>query len=340
MKKLGFLGAMNRDIVVQRPFAAIMDRLDIDAVPLLETPVSDAAAQRGAEIAERMGAASHLGGSAFNAARVAALLNSEQALELAFFGVAGTFGGHAPHRQALEAWAIDATGVTDADMPPATCLALVEPAGRTLLTAPGANAGVVAWLRQNRQRLAEAIARCDIIHVTSYIDPAAPDAVADLLEAAICANPALVVSLDPGMAWIAPGGTGLERLMALTGILHLNAEEFGCLGGSSDIRGIGDRLLPNWLVVGRTHDGAALYCADQGPRHLPARPLPAGARVIDATGAGDTFCGGFLWRYCTCPDQPVHAAALGFDLARLKIAMAGPLTPTDQVRHAIATHRP
>lgn len=338
MTRLGFLGAMNRDVVVQQAAAPLLPGLGVDAVPLHETPVSDRIAQAGAEMLQVMGAATYLGGSAFNAARVAALLNADKALDLAYFGIAGTIGAEYPHREALNDWAVDTAGVTTSPLPPATCLAMVEQAGRTLLTATGANAGVVDWLRQEQPVLAASVARCDVIHITSFLDPEAPAAIAELLEQARLINPTLKVSLDPGMAWIAPGGEGLLRLLRQTHVLHLNSEEYALLCDASDAIGIGARLGPDWLIVARSHDGVTLHTQEQTEQCLPSQPLPQGFKVVDATGAGDTFCGAFLWSYCRDARQPLRAAGLGFTLARHKIGMNGPLALSDVVRQAIAAH--
>lgn len=341
MKRLGFLGAMNRDIVAECPAAPLLGSLGVDAEPLIETAVPDALAQQGAERLLAMGGAIYLGGSAFNAARIAALLNDNSELDLTFFGIAGTIGAAVPHRQALTQWGIAADWVSDSPLPPATCLAMVEPAGRTLLTAPGANAGIAAWLRTNMADLALAAADCDIIHVTSFLDPAAPMLIAELIARARAHNPDLILSLDPGMAWIGPGGEGLDSLLAQTGILHLNHEEMALLQGSSSVADIGVRLRPFWSIVARSHEGATIYAqAADGQvtqASQPPRPLPATDAIVDATGAGDTFCGAFLWSWCR-NSRPLDAAALGFALARMKIGMNGPLAMNDDVREVISAH--
>lgn len=331
MTKLGFLGAMNRDIVVHQSATALSEVLGIDAPTLLETPVPDAVAAKCADTLETLGSADYLGGSAFNTARVVALLDQPRQHDLAFFGIAGRLGNGYPHLNALAGWDVSSTGVERSTLPPATCLAMVEPAGRTLLTAHGANAGIAAWLQSHPDALARAIAERDVVHVTSFLDPATPALIANILAQARSLNPALTVSLDPGMAWIALGGEGLARLLKAASILHLNTEEFAHLGGPADIRAIVGALAPGpALVATRTHLGAVLYERDSAgtlyTHALAETPLPPAAAVRDATGAGDTFCGGFLWAWANTPTRPLAAARFGFALARAKITLDGPLT--------------
>lgn len=329
MVKIGFLGAMNRDVVVRQRAATLLPTLGLDAPPLVETPVSDDAAQTGAHRLSRMGASTWLGGSAFNVARVVALLNRDAILDLAFFGIAGSLDGIQPHLAALTDWSVETHGVSVSPLPPATCLAMVEPAGRTLLTATGANAGIASWLVANRNELVAAIARCDIVHVTSFLDPATPGLIAEILAASRALKPSLVVSLDPGMAWIAPGGEGFAALLRQTRILHLNAEEFALLGGEGALKAMGGALASDWLIVARNHAGATLCTGGNGAisaQSLPHRPPAADFVAIDPNGAGDTFCGGFLWAYARNLAQPLKAAEVGFILARHKVTVNGPLS--------------
>ena len=329
-KRLAFLGAMNRDVVADIAGNLVLKQLDIDAPALIETPVSDELACVGAAILSRLGAADYLGGSAFNAARIAALLNARnRALDLAFFGIAGQIDGQAPHLAALKEWRVTSDNVRLSAMPPATCLAMVENAGRTLLTAIGANADIAAYLRDESGALAHRLADCDLVHVTSFLDPASPGLVADLLSRARKKNPDLIVSLDPGSAWIVPGGAAFEGLLRQTNILHLNNEELGHYGAGPDaIQSRGQRLHPEtWCIVARNHLAVALHEGGEGKKtlthRLPDVELPA--KVQDATGAGDTFCGAFLWQYAQGAD-PVEAARHAFALARAKVAIKGPLT--------------
>lgn len=330
MKRLAFLGAMNRDVVAEIAGSVVLQQLDLSAPPLIETPVSDELAQAGASILSSLGAADYLGGSAFNAARIAALRNAHQPiLDLAFFGIAGQADDGFPHLAALRQWQIACDHVQESPLPPATCLAMVEPAGRTLLTAIGANAGIAAYLSDGGGTLARHLAQSDLVHITSFLDPASPGLVADLLLAARRHNPHLTVSLDPGAAWILPGALGFKRLLQQTDILHLNHEELAHFGAGPDaIISLGQRLQANWTIVARTHATVAIHEGRAGgeivTRRLPDVPLPPTIR--DSTGAGDTFCGAFLWHFATGAD-PLEAARHGFATARAKIAQNGPLTP-------------
>ncbi|KKB09464.1 carbohydrate kinase family protein [Devosia chinhatensis] len=335
MKRLAFLGAMNRDLVAEISGDIVLQKLDLDARPLVETPVSDAIAAAGARLLAGLGAHDYLGGSAFNAARVAALLNGdERKLDLVFFGIAGQVGASRPHLDALAAWNVAGAGITQSLLSPATCLAMVEPAGRTLLTAIGANADIADYLRDEAGNLAADLARCTLVHVTSYLDPSAPGLVADLLQRARRLNPALLVSLDPGMAWIASGSPDLPRLFAEADILHLNAEESAHLCGA-DAEAIGalaEKLHGSAaMIVARNHSTIAIHEA-QLSRTLPDRALPA--TVVDSNGAGDTFCGAFLWRLLADDPDPLEAARFAFDLARHKIGTSGPLT-SDSIRQLL-----
>lgn len=332
MKRLAFLGAMNRDVVAEIAGGIVLQQLDLDAPALIETPVSDELAMAGASILSGLGAADYLGGSAFNAARVAALLNARNpALDLAFFGIAGQLDQQLPHLAALRQWHVSCDQVCESLLPPATCLAMVENAGRTLLTAIGANAGIAAYLRDDSGTLARHLAQCDLLHITSFLDPASPGLIADLLLAARQHNPRLMVSLDPGAAWIIPGGEGFGRLLEQTNILHLNNEELAHLGAGKDaIHSLGRRLhTASWSIVARTHSTVALHEGRAGAgivtRQLPETPLPE--TVQDSTGAGDTFCGAFLWHIANGAEA-LEAARQGFALARTKVAMKGPLTAT------------
>ncbi len=93
--------------------------------------------------------------------------------------------------------------------------------------------------------------------------------------------------------WIGTQRDSLESVLALLEGLFLNKEEALQLTGSSSLEEAGDRLLgmgPGIVVVKLGAQGALLVTCE-GSRHFPAYPADP---VIDPTGAGDSFAGGFL----------------------------------------------
>ena len=136
------------------------------------------------------------------------------------------------------------------------------------------------------------------------------------------AAPAALVTLDTHEAW---AGEGCERVLALAATVDLfepSLEELQELTGTTTA---GDGLASlvasgiRRVVVKAGGDGAYLV-ADDALLHVPAIET----RVIDTTGAGDSFCGGVaagLARGMSTAD----AVALGVTTAGLAIAGSGSL---------------
>src|SRR5439155_12866832 len=106
-----------------------------------------------------------------------------------------------------------------------------------------------------------------------------------------CTAPSLV-GLDSMNFWIESARTSLERTISLVDVLVLNDAEVRMLTGepnlakaAREIRGLGPRIL----LVKQGPYGAYMYTAD-GFFSVPAYPLET---VVDPTGAGDAFAGGF-----------------------------------------------
>jgi sugar/nucleoside kinase (ribokinase family) len=71
--------------------------------------------------------------------------------------------------------------------------------------------------------------------------------------------------------------------------------------------------------------GQLLYDVDTRRKwEIPAYP----ARIADITGAGDTFCGGFMAGYCKNYD-PLEGVLYGNISASLKLEGSGPFYPMD-----------
>jgi sugar/nucleoside kinase (ribokinase family) len=105
---------------------------------------------------------------------------------------------------------------------------------------------------------------------------------------------ALVTALDTMDPWIDEARPGLERVLGLTDVAMMAEDEAQRLGDSPSIaiaaRRI-DQLGPTYVTVKQGSHGAVLFGPDERAYAVPAWPLD---RVVDPTGAGDAFAGGFL----------------------------------------------
>lgn len=107
-------------------------------------------------------------------------------------------------------------------------------------------------------------------------------------------RPPRFVTMDTMNFWISGGKRAavLSALARVQGVL-VNDEEGALLTGARTALGMGrgiQKLGPNTVVLKRGEHGALLF---HGPDifYVPAYPLET---VIDPTGAGDTFAGGFM----------------------------------------------
>ncbi len=129
-----------------------------------------------------------------------------------------------------------------------------------------------------------------------------PDLQLDVLDQV--EQPELTV-LDTMNFWISGKRDSLERLIRKVHVLILNDEELFELTNIPNIFESAQHLLqkgPRALVIKKGEHGAVLVTADQYFL-APAYPLP---KVVDPTGAGDSFAGGFLGYLATCPEITDH----------------------------------
>ncbi|MEM1167452.1 MAG: PfkB family carbohydrate kinase [Planctomycetota bacterium] len=107
--------------------------------------------------------------------------------------------------------------------------------------------------------------------------------------------PELVFSVvDTMNLWIETTRPELLSLLERVDGLVINDEEAELLTGESNIYKAGDKIIqemgPMFVVVKKGAHGCVLI-HDQGIAALPAYPV---TNVVDPTGAGDTFAGGFM----------------------------------------------
>lgn len=119
------------------------------------------------------------------------------------------------------------------------------------------------------------------------------------------------LSFDPGSFQMIEE-IGVDHFLSVTQDLGIdvflpNKEEGTVLTGATDPDVIArelDALYPSALIVLKLDADGALVFRDGESVHVPPAPTN---RLVDATGAGDSFAGAFLARYLT-GDDPVAAA--------------------------------
>jgi sugar/nucleoside kinase (ribokinase family) len=198
------------------------------------------------------------------------------------------------HRRALLAAGVEARLVADAERPTGTIVVLVDPAGgRTMLTDRGANLGLrTADLPDT---LLDGVGS---LHVSGYslFDPDVRAAVLAFVSRGLARG--LTLSVDPSST----GFLGVVGVAAFLGwiegcdVLLPNADEARLLAGREDLDAAARDLLEVASVVAVTcgADGALVVARTGDHLVVPARTAP----IVDSTGAGDAFTGGFLatWR--------------------------------------------
>ena len=107
-------------------------------------------------------------------------------------------------------------------------------------------------------------------------------------------QPPRLVGLDTMNLWISIANDDLRSVLRHVDVLTLNDEEARQLSGEHNLvkaaRAV-QKLGPKNLVIKRGENGALLFDRDGEIFSAPALPLE---EVVDPTGAGDSFAGGFM----------------------------------------------
>jgi hypothetical protein len=139
-----------------------------------------------------------------------------------------------------------------------------------------------------------------------------------------------IISLDPAPEYMVPS-LWRELRIALQGvdIFMPSEEELRALfwGETNDLWEMARKISeygPRVVVIKRGKSGQMLYDVTANRRYeVPAYI----ARVVDPTGAGDAFCGGFLTGLQDTGNDPLMATLHGNISASLKIEGSGPFYP-------------
>lgn len=155
------------------------------------------------------------------------------------------------------------------------------------------------------------------------------------LVADLRATTRALIALDPQEDYILGNEAALMALIAQVDIFMPSAEEVTRLLGTTDWEAaahIFANLGPNLVVVKLGAEGCLVHDRAQARfTRVPAFPV---ADVVDTTGAGDSFCGGFMAALLQDRTDPVRAARAGAVAASFTVQGYGvaPLFKADPAR--------
>ncbi len=152
-----------------------------------------------------------------------------------------------------------------------------------------------------------------------------PTVQASVIDQASSRDPLVVA--DTMNFWIESAPDALAATLARVDVLVINDEEARQLSGEANlvraaraVRAMG----PETLIIKKGEHGALLFCGDD-VFSAPAYPLED---VVDPTGAGDTFLGGFAGHLARLGSTDAHAmrqaVVVGSALASFVVEAFGP----------------
>lgn len=110
-----------------------------------------------------------------------------------------------------------------------------------------------------------------------------------------------LVACDTMNYWISLKQASLKRLLSKVNLCFMNEEEARQLTGEYNLITAAKKLTkmgPQAVVIKRGDSGSMLFYGSQ-VLAMPAHPVE---KVVDPTGAGDTFAGGFMGYLAASPD--------------------------------------
>lgn len=224
------------------------------------------------------GLSTTLGGKGQNQAVAAA----RAGVATTFIGAVGADGFGEMVRAGLSCDSIDVTHLKTTDKPTGTALIAVDGTGEnTIIVEAGANEDVAGFTSED----VAAISAASVLVMQLEIPR---DTVIEAARIARAAGTRVILNAAP--IQVLP-----KELLDNIDVLIVNEHEAADLARDNELapelEGLGERLLrlvPT-VIVTLGSKGASLHHAESEPVVVPAHRVTA----VDATGAGDTFCGAF-----------------------------------------------
>lgn len=115
------------------------------------------------------------------------------------------------------------------------------------------------------------------------------------------------VGMDTMNFWISSKKEALLKVLSKVDVVLINEHESEMLTGAANAIAAAPMITamgPQAVVIKRGEYGFAFYSKTEGFSILPAMPMP---QVVDPTGAGDTFAGGFFGHLAKLDRKPTVA---------------------------------
>lgn len=149
---------------------------------------------------------------------------------------------------------------------------------------------------------------CQIFHFGSVSMTAEPARSATLAAVKHAKEQHKLISYDPNLRlrlWKSPEAAkaGILSAMPLADLVKISEEELVFLTGESDLVKGAQYLIQEYglkLVLITLGPGGAFACNQKGSAHCPTYKVT----VVDTTGAGDAFTGGFLYKLLKSGKNP------------------------------------
>jgi sugar/nucleoside kinase (ribokinase family) len=228
------------------------------------------------------------GGSAANCACVAGSLG----LPVTFLGSIGNDSWNKPLLRDFHRFNVNTKYLKHADASTGTCVALVDSGGeRKFYSYRGANES------SPPDQLPSAVwKRHHCLHLSGYSfqEPNSRAAAWKMLHEA--KSRGLLISLDPAYLFAKEAGKDLDELLPLLDFFFPNRTEAALISGNEDplqaARILKDKGVKMVIV---TLGSAGCLALSDGVEQF--NKMDVTQPVVDTTGAGDAFCGGFLTGY-------------------------------------------
>ena len=134
------------------------------------------------------------------------------------------------------------------------------------------------------------VSQTKFVHYSSFIGEKSLRAQKKLL-AALPNN--VKISFDPGSVYAQKGFVAIEPIIRSTHVLMPNALELELLTGETDYRKGADLMIDAGVKIVAVKLGDNGSYVTDGQDQLTIEPFKV--KAVDTTGAGDAFCGGFLY---------------------------------------------